>query len=453
MLETEFVGNDRSIDLILNLFNNLYVSRLSCRDEIDYLNCVCPKLTNLGILKRCMIFTMSELDDTLVLTSQYQSNNLSMVDNTLSLNSDSIKILGFKFGTIISINELLKNFEFKKFCSFFELDDKLIFTPILDKIKTKAVLVLVTDFDEKLTCLQFVNKLINYELNKNGTSIIENQHLSPYNGIEDDVSSLESILQLSQMFNRQLLTIHTVKLVKKINNMNFTAVLGLEKDLPWQINELAGSIQDTLIPDDILICFSDSFKVIDNFENIADIRKKSKLWVKNNCINAIYGQPIFINGKNSGTILAVSLTPNKSYLELNNQKKFELLAKNFSLLYHFYSEHQKLKNQILNLDLIQNLVNVLQESIINSNVSTPGNILNNNKSSLLAGIQSSQIPLSQREIEVLTMIAQGYGNKEIAQKLFLTESTIELHSSRLKKKLALKNRTSLVKFACDNGYV
>ncbi|MBL0184760.1 MAG: response regulator transcription factor [Candidatus Obscuribacter sp.] len=44
-------------------------------------------------------------------------------------------------------------------------------------------------------------------------------------------------------------------------------------------------------------------------------------------------------------------------------------------------------------------------------------------------------------------------NKEIAQRLFLTESTVELHASRIRKKLKLKSRTALVKYACDNGLV
>ncbi len=62
-------------------------------------------------------------------------------------------------------------------------------------------------------------------------------------------------------------------------------------------------------------------------------------------------------------------------------------------------------------------------------------------------------PLSSRELEVLKLIASGLANREIAQKLFLTESTVELHASRIRKKLKLKSRTALVKFACDNKLV
>ena len=63
----------------------------------------------------------------------------------------------------------------------------------------------------------------------------------------------------------------------------------------------------------------------------------------------------------------------------------------------------------------------------------------------------SSPPLSLRELEVLKLIAGGLANREIAQRLFLTESTVELHASRIRKKLKLKSRTALVKYACDNG--
>jgi DNA-binding NarL/FixJ family response regulator len=69
------------------------------------------------------------------------------------------------------------------------------------------------------------------------------------------------------------------------------------------------------------------------------------------------------------------------------------------------------------------------------------------------GASQTKIPLSARELEVLRLIASGLANREIAQRLFLTESTVELHASRIRKKLKLKSRTALVKFACDNHLV
>jgi two-component system response regulator NreC len=55
--------------------------------------------------------------------------------------------------------------------------------------------------------------------------------------------------------------------------------------------------------------------------------------------------------------------------------------------------------------------------------------------------------LSKREIEVLPLIAKGYGNKEIAQKLFISVKTVEAHKSKIMVKLNLKSRPELVEYA------
>jgi hypothetical protein len=54
--------------------------------------------------------------------------------------------------------------------------------------------------------------------------------------------------------------------------------------------------------------------------------------------------------------------------------------------------------------------------------------------------------LSEREIEVLKHIQNGLSSKEIAEKLFLSTRTIEVHRSNILKKLNLKNTASLLKF-------
>ncbi|MGK9044510.1 nitrate respiration regulation response regulator NreC [Mammaliicoccus vitulinus] len=55
--------------------------------------------------------------------------------------------------------------------------------------------------------------------------------------------------------------------------------------------------------------------------------------------------------------------------------------------------------------------------------------------------------LSQRELEILPLIAKGYGNKEIAEKLFVSVKTIEAHKARIMDKLELKSRPELVEYA------
>lgn len=54
--------------------------------------------------------------------------------------------------------------------------------------------------------------------------------------------------------------------------------------------------------------------------------------------------------------------------------------------------------------------------------------------------------LSEREVEVLKFIKDGLSSKEIAEKLFLSARTVEVHRSNILKKLNLKNTASLLKF-------
>lgn len=54
--------------------------------------------------------------------------------------------------------------------------------------------------------------------------------------------------------------------------------------------------------------------------------------------------------------------------------------------------------------------------------------------------------LSKREIEVLPLIAKGYGNKEIAEQLFISVKTVEAHKAKIMEKLNIKSRSELVTY-------
>ncbi|MFC7443029.1 response regulator [Laceyella putida] len=59
--------------------------------------------------------------------------------------------------------------------------------------------------------------------------------------------------------------------------------------------------------------------------------------------------------------------------------------------------------------------------------------------------------LTEREQEVLTLIAKGYSNKEIAEQLILSVKTVETHKSHIMEKLHLKTRPELVRYALKKG--
>ncbi|GAA3644769.1 response regulator transcription factor [Flavivirga jejuensis] len=61
-----------------------------------------------------------------------------------------------------------------------------------------------------------------------------------------------------------------------------------------------------------------------------------------------------------------------------------------------------------------------------------------------------KLEITSREYEVLQAISEGLSNKEIAEKLFLSESTIKTHVSNLLVKLNAKRRTQAVQIAKDH---
>ena len=61
--------------------------------------------------------------------------------------------------------------------------------------------------------------------------------------------------------------------------------------------------------------------------------------------------------------------------------------------------------------------------------------------------------LTQREREILKLIAEGYKNKEIAEHLFISLKTVEKHRSNLMRKLDLHNTAALTAFAMEKGII
>lgn len=61
--------------------------------------------------------------------------------------------------------------------------------------------------------------------------------------------------------------------------------------------------------------------------------------------------------------------------------------------------------------------------------------------------------LSEREEEVIRLIAQGYSNKEIAARLAISVKTVETYKARSLEKLGLRSRTDLVRYALRRGWL
>jgi DNA-binding NarL/FixJ family response regulator len=67
--------------------------------------------------------------------------------------------------------------------------------------------------------------------------------------------------------------------------------------------------------------------------------------------------------------------------------------------------------------------------------------------------RQSHRALSQRELDVLRLVAKGFGNKEIADSLDIAEVTVKLHVSHTMEKLGVKDRTQAATVALRRGII
>jgi NarL family two-component system response regulator LiaR len=65
----------------------------------------------------------------------------------------------------------------------------------------------------------------------------------------------------------------------------------------------------------------------------------------------------------------------------------------------------------------------------------------------------NDLGITKRELEILGLISKGLSNREIAEKLFVSENTVKTHSSRLFEKLTAKRRTQAVQIGKELGLI
>ena len=65
----------------------------------------------------------------------------------------------------------------------------------------------------------------------------------------------------------------------------------------------------------------------------------------------------------------------------------------------------------------------------------------------------SKLGITPRELEILGLIAAGLSNREIAERLFVSENTVKTHSSRVFDKLGAKRRTQAVQLGKEFGLI
>jgi DNA-binding NarL/FixJ family response regulator len=66
---------------------------------------------------------------------------------------------------------------------------------------------------------------------------------------------------------------------------------------------------------------------------------------------------------------------------------------------------------------------------------------------------SSRATISERESDVLRLIAVGHGNKEVAAQLQISVKTVEVHKANAMRKLGLAGRVDIIRYAVLQGWL
>ena len=110
--------------------------------------------------------------------------------------------------------------------------------------------------------------------------------------------------------------------------------------------------------------------------------------------------------------------------------------------FSYFTGQSRIEIWIAVISLIFFIVGVfISRKYFPSKPATPKGIINEKK--------LKQVGLSKREYEILQLIDQGLSNQEIADRLFLSESTVKKHISNLFLKLDVQRRTEAIKRAKD----
>ncbi|MCK9449794.1 MAG: response regulator transcription factor [Bacteroidales bacterium] len=83
------------------------------------------------------------------------------------------------------------------------------------------------------------------------------------------------------------------------------------------------------------------------------------------------------------------------------------------------------------------------------------NLLSSSRTNTMhtGSLDSKKALLTDREIEILKLIAEGLSNKEIGEKLFISHRTVDTHRTNLMNKLEVTNIAGLIRYAIKHGFV
>jgi DNA-binding NarL/FixJ family response regulator len=149
-----------------------------------------------------------------------------------------------------------------------------------------------------------------------------------------------------------------------------------------------------------------------------------------------------------------NLKKSLAFIDITIQSKVIFTGKLKTLSFYEEFSHLNVNAFISNNLNKEQLINCLFLVKNNQKYSSPEIVLLNQNANLSLNNSSiEKFNISDRELEIIKLIAEGYINKEIADKLFISNHTVNTHRKNIMQKLGINNTAGIVLFAVKEGLV
>ena len=428
-----FVG----INSVSKLENN---SKIILKESKDYNNLQNLKFNFNAILMPANDYLIDgdkvEFDDFKLFDSLAKNQiNVTKKINGLILNQNLINDLDGDFLEVESLSK--KIFELKNPVGN---PDGAILMEVMDTIANRAV--------EKIdVLLTILNSRITYYLNIN-----QSTHIMASRIIIIVLSLIIVALVIGGFFYVQEIT-------KPLENLTQTAKKITQGDLSSKADV------NTRTKDEI-----DNFAYI--FNNMIGVLAENT--VSRDYFNSIINRmdDILIITDPNGKIVIV----NKPAIDLLEYKREELIGKSINMILHndiennnlseldnaskleeeiqnIYNTYYTKSNKPMHVSFSKSLIYDAKNNITGIlHLASHYSLANNEKSVNKKNIKTTgEIPLTDRELEILKLIIADFSSKEIAEKLFISIRTVETHRKHIMEKLHTKSIITLIHYAAQNG--
>lgn len=140
--------------------------------------------------------------------------------------------------------------------------------------------------------------------------------------------------------------------------------------------------------------------------------------------------------------------PEKKVIIVSMHHEKELIRKLMEKGVDGYLLKNSSKAEVINaIDTVKNGQPYFSKDVTNSLLNKQSQPANNGS----AAVALAQ--LTDREIEILKLVAEGLTNKEIGDRLFISHRTVDTHRTNLMKKLEVNNVAGLIRFSFKNGLI